>query len=163
MEDTVYYLAREHGRDANYSRLYAVAADDGTERWSRAVRGLTTDTIAAGNGRVVVVTDARVDSDSPEYDYREQTRATAFDAGTGSREWQWTRKVHAQTGVTVAGDVVLLVAGNALVALDASDGSSHWTLPMDAPNDLGADRPPSVAGDAAFVSFGGTLRAVGKT
>lgn len=126
--------------------LLGIEREGGDVRWRRSLAdGIRAPVVADGTLYVSVGDTGRV---------------VALDPATGERAWrtsigEWTR-----TGVAVAADRVLAVAGGeesgALVALDAADGERRWT------NDLGAEPAgrPAVAGDTVYTTTRRDLRAL---
>ncbi|TDB79599.1 serine/threonine-protein kinase [Actinomadura sp. KC216] len=57
---------------------------------------------------------------------------TALSRSNGRR--RWTSKLPGRYGVSGVGDLLILLAGDALVGMDAASGKTRWRYPMDYPD-----------------------------
>ncbi len=145
------------GRGPGYASLYAIDAGTGTEKWRLKTRGMVTDVVATDGGSVVFVSwngyitvvDAKTGSMRWENHIGDTSlTGAAVDNGVvfvGSDEnvvyalrladgtVYWTRETeNPVTGSpAVIGDKICLGAGNRLLALDKSSGSTAWQLELD--------------------------------
>lgn len=111
--------------------VYALAVDDGDERWVERGRG----------GRGVAVADGAVFSAE-----RGGSPTFALEADTG--EERWSRDVHALPAPTVHDGRVFVGGSGGLVALDAATGETDWEAP-----DVGrVSRPPTVRDGRVYVT-----------
>lgn len=112
--------------------LYALAADSGSQRWSRPVEGPGTPP-AVGDGTVVVGTE---------------TGLSAYDASSGDHRWtafDQSIDVFDASPVIAAGSVYY-PAGVSIYALDLATGEVQWRVPTGLPS----ESTLAVAGDAVY-------------
>ncbi|MFI0410014.1 PQQ-binding-like beta-propeller repeat protein [Actinomadura sp. 3N508] len=57
---------------------------------------------------------------------------TALSRSSGRR--RWTSKLPGRYGVSGVGDLLILLAGDALIGMDAASGKTRWKYPMDYPD-----------------------------
>ncbi|WP_199243670.1 outer membrane protein assembly factor BamB family protein [Haloplanus rallus] len=123
--------------------VYALSADDGTERWRVETDGPVDAAPAVADGTVYVGYPGDYDD-----------VLLALDAASGDERWRFTADADDAWGFAspAVADGTVFAAGTALYALDAASGQERWSAD---PGDRRSS--PAVADGAVYLADGDTL------